>query len=59
MNFESFCAAFGALLAALLTLFFLVGMLERRDRTVLRMGWDSFAVLLGYCGGLVVLYELS
>ena len=52
-------AAFGALLAALLTLLFLVGLLERRDRTVLRMGWDSCAVLLGYCGGLVVLYRLG
>jgi len=51
-------AAFGALLALLLTGFFLIGMLERRDRTVLRMGWDSAAVLLGYCGGLGVLYAL-
>lgn len=52
-------AAFGALLALVLTVLFIVGMLERRDRTILRMGWDSFAVLLGYCGGLVVLHELS
>jgi cation:H+ antiporter len=52
-------AAFGALLAASLTILFIVGMLERRDRTVLRMGWDSFAVLLGYGGGLVVLHGLS
>ncbi|MBM0105924.1 sodium:calcium antiporter [Steroidobacter sp. S1-65] len=52
-------AAFGAFLAAALTILFIVGMLERRDRTVLRMGWDSFAVLLGYIGGLVVLRGLS
>ncbi|MDY6948245.1 MAG: sodium:calcium antiporter [Pseudomonadota bacterium] len=52
-------AAFGALLAMVLTIVFLVGMLERRDRTIFRMGWDSFAVLLGYCGGLMVLHELS
>jgi cation:H+ antiporter len=52
-------AAFGALLALLLTVFFMVGMLERRDRTVLRMGWDSMAVILGYCGGVVVLHALS
>lgn len=52
-------AAFGAFLAASLTIFFIVGMLERRDRTVLRMGWDSAAVLVGYGSGLVVMYELS
>jgi cation:H+ antiporter len=52
-------AAFAALLALMLTSFFIVGLLERRDRTVLRMGWDSAAVLLGYCGGLVVLHGLS
>jgi cation:H+ antiporter len=52
-------AAFGAFMAASLTILFIVGMLERRDRTILRMGWDSFAVLLGYGGGLVVLHGLS
>jgi cation:H+ antiporter len=51
-------AAFGALLAGLLTLMFLVGMIERRDRTILRMGIDSFAAILCYAGGLVVLYHL-
>jgi cation:H+ antiporter len=52
-------AAFGAMLALALTVFFMIGMLERRDRTVLRMGWDSMAVILGYCGGVVVLHALS
>lgn len=51
--------AFGALLALLLTGVFMIGLLERRDRTVLRMGWDSAAVILGYCGGIVVLHALS
>lgn len=51
-------AAFGALLAIVLTAVFLLGMLERRDRTVLRMGYDSLAALLLYAGGLVVLYQL-
>jgi cation:H+ antiporter len=51
-------AAFGALLALLLTATFLVGMLERRDRTVLRMGIDSAVVLLAYVAGVVVLYGL-
>jgi cation:H+ antiporter len=52
-------AAFGAMLALALTVFFMVGLLERRDRTVLRMGWDSMAVIFGYCGGVAVLHALS
>jgi cation:H+ antiporter len=51
-------AAFGALLALAMTAIYLVGMLERRDRTLLRMGWDSIAVLLAYSGGVVVLHGL-
>ncbi len=51
-------AAFGALLAIVLTTFFVLGMIERRDRTVLRMGIDSLAVLLCYSAGVVVLYQL-
>lgn len=50
--------AFGALLALLLTAFYLIGMLERRDRTVLRIGLDSVAVLLTYIAGVFVLYAL-
>lgn len=49
-------ASIGALLALLLTAIYLVGMLERRDRTIFRMGYDSLAVLLVYAGGLVLLY---
>lgn len=51
-------AAFGAILALSLTSFFMIGMLERRDRTVLRMGWDSVAVLAAYSAGVVVLHGL-
>jgi cation:H+ antiporter len=51
-------AAFAALLALALTAFFIVGMLERRNRTVLRMGFDSIAVLVAYGAGVVVLYGL-
>jgi cation:H+ antiporter len=51
-------AAFGALLALVLTAIYLVGMLERRDRTFLRMGWDSLAMLAVYGCGVVVLYGL-
>jgi cation:H+ antiporter len=51
-------AAFAALLAGLLTLVFVVGALERRDRTVLRMGYDSLAATVLYVAGIAVLYQL-
>ncbi|HEX6318694.1 MAG TPA: hypothetical protein VFZ84_07450 [Burkholderiales bacterium] len=51
-------AGFGALLAIVLTALYLAGMIERRDRTVLRMGYDSLGVLLAYGAGLLVLYQL-
>lgn len=51
-------ASFGALLALALTALFLVGLIERRDRTVGRLGIDSIAALLVYAGGLAVLYAL-
>ena len=51
-------AGFAALLALALTAFFILGMLERRNRTVLRMGFDSIAALAAYGGGVVVLYGL-
>lgn len=51
-------AAFGALVALVLTAIFLVGMLERRDRTVMRMGMDSLTALACYAAGVVVLYQL-
>jgi cation:H+ antiporter len=49
-------AATAALLSLVLTAIYLVGMLERRDRTLLRMGYDSIAVVLTYAAGLVLLY---
>jgi cation:H+ antiporter len=49
-------AGIGALLSLILTAIFLVGMLERRDRTVFRMGVDSLAVLAVYAAGVVILY---
>lgn len=52
-------AGFGALLAIVLTAFYLAGMIERRDRTILRMGYDSLAVLGAYLGGLAMLYALK
>jgi cation:H+ antiporter len=49
-------AGIAALTALVLTAIFLAGMIERRDRTLLRMGPDSIAALLVYAGGLVLLY---
>lgn len=40
-----------ALLAVLLTTLYLIGLVERRDRAVLRMGLDSIAVLVVYVAG--------
>lgn len=51
-------AIFGALLAVVLTAFFLAGMTERRDRSVLRMGYDSILVIVFYLGGVSILYTL-
>lgn len=51
-------ASFGALTALVLTAIYLIGLLERRDRAFLRMGFDSIAVLLAYCSAVVVLYGL-
>lgn len=49
---------FASLLSALLAAIYLVGLIERRDRTIARMGIDSFAVLVVYLGGLLLLYQL-
>lgn len=44
-----------AVLAILLTAIYLIAMLERRDATVLRMGWDSAAVLVTYAVGVAII----
>jgi cation:H+ antiporter len=51
-------AIFVAGLGIVLTAIYLWGMLERRDRTIMRMGYDSLAVVVAYVIGLVVLYRL-
>jgi cation:H+ antiporter len=48
-----------ALLGIVLTAVYIVGLLERRDRTVLRMGYDSLAAILFYAIGLAMLYSVS
>ena len=47
-----------ALLGVTLTGVFLVGLLERRDPTVLRMGYDSLAVILLFAGGVALLFAI-
>lgn len=51
-------ASVGALIGIVLTSIFLIGLIERRDRVFLRMGYDSIAVLIAYAGGLAVLYSV-
>lgn len=48
-----------ALLGALMTGVLLLGLLERRDRTILRMGYDSATIIAIFLTGLVLLYFLS
>lgn len=49
---------FAGALGMIVTSIFLLGLLERRDRTILRMGVDSLAVLVVYVAGLAALYAL-
>jgi cation:H+ antiporter len=51
-------AAFAALMAAAMTLVFVVGLIERRDRTIGRIGLDAAAAIAIYIGGLFMLYHL-
>ncbi|WMT88500.1 sodium:calcium antiporter [Pelagibacterium sp. 26DY04] len=51
-------ATFGALLGIAVTALFIIGMAERGDKTIFRMGLDSAAVLLCYAAGLVVMFFL-
>lgn len=41
------------------TCIYLWGLLEREDRTVWRIGWDSTAVVVVYAGTLVVLFQMK
>lgn len=47
-----------AALGILLTCIYLVGLLERRDRSFLRLGVDSWAVVAVYLGGMTLLYTI-
>lgn len=46
-------------LAAILTVIYIIGMLERRDKARLRLGTDSLLVLVLYIAGLAVSYYIS
>jgi cation:H+ antiporter len=50
---------FAASLGIILTAVYLIGLLERQDRTILRMGWDSAAVMLLGFGGIWIMYVLG
>ncbi|HEV7251733.1 MAG TPA: sodium:calcium antiporter [Mesorhizobium sp.] len=51
--------AVAALLALAMTGIFVLGLLERENKTVLRMGYDSLAAILVFAGGLALLYPLA
>ncbi|HXW07484.1 MAG TPA: hypothetical protein VD833_19770 [Vicinamibacterales bacterium] len=52
-------ALFAAATGMVVTAIYLLGLLERRDRTVLRMGYDSVAVLVAYAVGVTGVYLLG
>lgn len=51
-------AGFATALGMLLTVFYLWGLVERRDRTIFGMGIDSALILVTYVAGLGMLYVL-
>lgn len=46
-------------LGSAMTCLFLLGLVERENKTVGRLGWDSVAALLLYAGGVAVLYFIQ
>lgn len=52
-------AGFIGAIGILMTAIYLWGLLERRNKTLLRMGIDSLIVALIYVGGLLVMYSVS
>ncbi len=51
--------AVAALLGLILTAVFMIGLLEHRNKTFLRMGHDALAAILIFGGGIVLLYFLQ
>jgi cation:H+ antiporter len=54
-RFETISALLGLALIGI----FLVGLLERRDPKIMRMGYDSLAVIVTFAAGVVLLYFVS
>jgi cation:H+ antiporter len=52
-------ATFTVAMGIVVTSAYLIGLVERRDQVILRMGIDSVAVLIFYVGSLFVLYWIS
>jgi cation:H+ antiporter len=50
---------FVAAIGTIMTCIYLWGLMERENRTVLGIGWDSAAALLVYLGAMVVLYVIT
>jgi cation:H+ antiporter len=48
-----------SLIGIVLTAIYLMGLLERENRTIFGMGYDSFAVLWVYAAGLALLYVIG
>jgi cation:H+ antiporter len=48
-----------SLLAVALTGVFVVGLLERKDKTVMRMGYDSLSAIALFIAGLILLYRIA
>jgi cation:H+ antiporter len=48
-----------ALLGLILTAVFVIGLLERKNKIFLRMGYDALAAILIFVGGIILLYLLQ
>lgn len=59
INEQGGFAAFGAVLGIAVTLIYVSGLIERSNRTLWRLGIDSWAVIATYLGGVGVLWYLS
>lgn len=59
INEQDNFAAFGAMLGVLVTLLYVAGLIERRNKTLMRLGIDSWAVVAVYLCGVGGLYYLS
>jgi cation:H+ antiporter len=51
-------AAFAAMLGAMMTLIYIAGLAERRNRAFIGLGFDSWAVIGVYAAGVAILFSL-